>query len=142
MGLTRVATTMLSAPGGATNAKLVAKKGAVVADTNPDSSTPVAEISSAYYDSSAGVLTLNFYNDTILSISGFPTISDIPEGKQGPKGETGDSGKDGADGQNGSTGAAGCQGEVGATGATGDPGRDGAPGEPGLPGPPGFEGPQ
>ena len=142
MPLTRVSTALLESPGGATNAKLVARKGAVVPDTNPDSTTPVAEISSAYYDSSVGTLTLNFYNDTSLNITGFPTLSDIPEGRQGPKGETGDSGRDGADGANGVQGAAGCDGAIGPTGPAGDPGRDGAPGDPGLPGPPGFEGPQ
>src|SRR5574344_2033702 len=132
---------MLTSPGAATNNVLVAKKGTVEAQPNADSSTQVAEIQSAYYDSSVGALVLSFYNGTTLEVGGFPTIDSIPEGPQGPKGDPGDPGKDGRDGRDGNQGPEGCQGKQGEQGEQGEPGPDGREGDQGPMGEPGYKGP-
>lgn len=100
--------------------------------------TPIQDFD---YDSSTGTLTVTYIGGITQRVTGFPILSDIPEGPQGPEGEPGKDGEPGRDGRDGRDGEPGCAGPIGPTGAPGPDGRDGLPGQEGPPGPPGCPGP-
>lgn len=123
------------APGAANQQDIVVEGGRLKATQTQQSS--VSEVSTGDYDSATGVLTLEMENGNTLRISGFPTLTSVPEGRQGPEGERGEDGKAGRNGERGERGDEGCEGPPGPKGEPGDPGRNG---EPGLPGEPGEKG--
>ena len=100
-----------------------------------------AEVStlSGGYDSAAGALTLKIPKMGVLTISGFPVLSDLGEGRQGMPGLQGRAGVDGSVARDGDQGPAGCPGPRGARGETG---KDGPRGQQGIQGPTGPRGVQ
>lgn len=135
--LMKPSTDMISVSG-TQGEKLVVNNGTI--GSASAQSVAVNEVESINYDASSGTLTLTFYNGSTVACSGFPTISNIPQGDQGPQGDAGRDGRDGRDGVNGSAGAQGCTGTDGATGATGPQGPDGRQGPDGNQGPQGPKG--
>jgi hypothetical protein len=135
--LTTVPVGLITAPSGQDGAKLQVKNKAIVPVTTQDQNvTPITKME---FDASVGVLTIVFLNNSSMPVSGFPTLSDIPQGQQGPEGEPGIDGRDGRDGRDGKDGEIGCVGPVGETGDQGEDGRDGLEGPIG---PIGIQGPQ
>ncbi|AQT28583.1 putative tail fiber protein [Erwinia phage vB_EamM_Yoloswag] len=139
MPLVQVKSGLIAAGTSLENATLRAQAGKLVVSTAE--STAAAEISSGSYDSTSGIMTLTFANGESVRVSGFPTASDIPVGRQGARGATGADGKDGRDGRDGAAGAAGCTGAQGPDGNQGLAGKDGRPGLPGEQGQRGEPGP-
>lgn len=137
--LTKPPIEAVKANGGADQKDVIVQDGRLAAGNKEDSQ--VSEIEDAFFDSTTGILVLNFNNRETIRVSGFPTFSSIPEGPQGPQGEPGEDGKQGRDGRDGDTGAPGCVGPIGPKGIEGDPGRNGEDGAPGAPGPKGCPGP-
>ena len=136
--LTKLDPSMLSAPASDEKKVLRVMNGSV--SPTPESVATITPIKDWYYDSSLGFLTVEYENGTSQSLSGFPILSQIPEGPQGPQGEPGVDGQPGKDGRDGRDGDVGCAGPQGATGPQGDDGRDGLEGPIGPPGPPGGAG--
>ena len=140
MPLIKVSTGMIKAGTTSTPTPVRASGGTLV--TNPAEENVPSELTSdTSFDATAGVLTLRFANGQSVQVRGFPTASDIPEGRQGQRGETGADGKDGRDGRDGNPGDPGCTGPVGPDGEQGIPGPDGRDGRPGDVGPTGPTGP-
>ena len=143
MALIKVRTALIQAGSTTTPTPVRASQGILV--TNPNEDNVPSEITAeSSFDATAGVLTLRFANGETVSVRGFPTTTDIPEGRTGPRGETGADGKDGRDGRDGNAGEQGCTGPVGPDGEQGLPGpdgRDGLPGDVGPTGPDGRTGP-
>lgn len=148
IGLTRIPTGMIFAPGEASQTEVVVEDDHLKAAEPVESD--ISEIESGFYDWQLGILTLAMYNGTVIKISGFATAGNIPAGPTGPQGLPGKDGQDGRDGKDGAKGPEGCQGPQGpqgAQGATGPDGRDGQMGQqgprgcPGPKGPPGERGP-
>lgn len=140
MPLLKVNSTMIQAGSSSIPTPVRASGGVLIA--NPAEQDVPSELTSeSSYDATAGILTLRFENGQSVKVSGFPTASDIPEGRQGGKGETGSDGKDGRDGRDGAVGEAGCTGRIGPDGEQGTPGPDGRDGRDGEVGPTGPIGP-
>lgn len=140
MALIKVQTSMIQAGVSGTPTPVRAYQGSLA--VNPSESEVPSELTAeSSYDATAGVLTLRFENGQAVKVTGFPTASDIPEGRQGGKGETGADGKDGRDGRDGNPGEQGCTGPVGPDGEQGIPGADGRDGRDGDVGPTGPIGP-
>lgn len=137
MAITKLPTNMIRAKGEKDSSIIEVQNERLAATTPTD--VPISEIETAFYDSSQGVLTLRFANNTELRIPDFPVVSRIPVGGTGPQGLPGKNGKDGEKGRDGAAGAAGCAGQQG---AMGDTGTKGATGPTGAMGPQGATGPQ
>lgn len=140
MGLIKVSTGLIAAGNSSSAVPIRAQQG-TLAILPADSDVPSEITSETSFDATSGVLTLRFANGQSVSVKGFPTASDIPEGRQGAKGETGADGKDGRDGRDGQPGPQGCTGPIGPDGEQGLPGPDGRDGRDGNIGPTGRQGP-
>lgn len=138
MKLTTVPLALVKANSGADGEKLIVKNKSIVPTTTSDQS--ISPIKNMEFDASTGTLSITLYNDQVQTVSGFPTMSDIPEGPQGAQGEPGEDGRDGRDGRDGKDGEAGCAGGSGEKGDDGEDGRDGLEGPPGPVGPQGPQG--
>lgn len=140
MGLIKVNSSLIKAGSTSTPTPVRASQGILTTDPNEDN-VPSELTSESSFDATSGILTLRFANGQSVKVSGFPTASDIPQGRQGGRGETGADGKDGRDGRDGNPGDPGCTGPVGPDGEQGIPGPDGRDGRPGEVGPTGPIGP-
>ena len=139
MSLIKVKTGLIQA-GSTTTATAIRAQSGVLAIDPADSDVPAELTADSSFDATSGILTLKFANGETVKVGGFPTASDIPEGRQGSRGETGADGKDGRDGRDGNPGEPGCDGDVGPDGEQGLPGPDGRDGLPGPVGPTGPDG--
>jgi len=137
--LTRPPMESVNANGTASQTDVIVKDGKLAAGNKEDSQT--AEVQDIFFDSTVGILVIEFTNGETKRVSGFPTFGTIPDGPAGPTGDPGEDGKEGRDGRDGETGAPGCFGPIGPKGVEGDPGRNGEDGAPGAPGPKGCPGP-
>lgn len=143
MGLIKVKSSLIGA-GSTTNPTPVRASQGVLTTSSSEDNVPSELTADSSFDETSGVLTLRFANGQSVKVTGFPTASDIPEGRPGGRGETGADGKDGRDGRDGNPGDPGCTGPVGPDGEQGIPGpdgRDGLPGDVGPTGPDGRTGP-
>ncbi len=139
MALIKVQSEQIRTPSTVSDSPIVARQGRLVVGQPTEAVSELTEDTS--YDAGAGVLSLVFTNGRTLRVEGFPTISDVPVGRQGPRGETGQDGKDGRDGNDGRPGEGGCAGVAGPEGEMGPQGPDGRPGQRGPDGNPGPTGP-
>lgn len=135
MGIQKIPIDLISVPRTQEGALLTVQAGKVAVSAGTKNIP--SEVIGGSFDDAGGVLTLQFANGVSLPIKGFPSIGDIPAGRQGQEGPTGKDGKDGRDGRDGAVGGQGCTGPVGPDGGIGPVGPDGRPG---LPGPQGRRG--
>lgn len=143
MGLTKPSTSQLKASGDSGSRLRVQDNRSI--GTRGSDEDAISEITGGSFDSSQGILTLEFANAAPIKIANFPCLKDIKEGKQGKqgdRGEDGDAGKDGENGKNGESGCEGEEGEEGKQGVTGPTGAIGPIGETGPTGATGAEGKQ
>lgn len=141
--LSRLNVSMITAPATAAGKQVKVEDQRL--STGEAQSTQPQNIKSGRFDPILGVLTLEYYDGTITTVTGFPSENNLPQGLQGEPGDPGRDGRDGRDGAQGPDGQAGCDGREGERGATGAPGKDGRPGRPGpvgMPGPDGNPGPR
>lgn len=139
MALLKVKSTLIQTGLTSTPTPVRASGGTLVVGAD-ESDVPSEVTTDSSYDATSGILTLRFANGQSVKVTGFPTSSDIPEGRPGTRGETGSDGKDGRDGRDGTVGSEGCTGPVGPDGEQGLPGPDGRDGRDGNVGPTGPQG--
>lgn len=132
MQQTKIPLDLISSP---TDGQVSSEQGGLVVTA---ADTSVAEFGGGF-DAAAGALTLRIPNMGTLTITGFPVLSDLGEGKQGTPGVQGRQGVDGSVARDGEQGPAGCPGPRGPRGETG---KDGPRGQQGVQGPTGPQGVQ
>ena len=84
--LQRIPLAAVSASGSDGTPVVVKDKKLVAAQTT---SSTVTYLSSAFYDSVSGTLTLTFVDGQTASVTGFPCESNLPQGLQGEDGRDG-----------------------------------------------------
>lgn len=145
MPLTRPPLTLIAPVGDLNAGNPVKTDGRRLVVTEPDAIEDDLRLTSGSYDSTTGVLSLEFQSGRKIEISGFLTITSVGVGQKGEKGDSGRDGIDGVDGVNGRdgprgwTGPQGLRGEKGDTGVQGPAGDRGDVGEKGEPGAPGQD---
>lgn len=106
----------------------------------PDDPTQDASGAQGTYYAETGTLSL-IIDSITLRIEGFPTTSQLKEGRDGRPGDAGQPGRPGQDGRDGLDGEQGCPGPKGDRGRPGNTGPTGAQGHTGNVGPIGVTGP-
>ena len=110
-----------------------------ITPTNVETQAPEATVEPAVvkgrYDAESGTLVLINKDETVVTISGFPTLRNVPEGRQGPQGLAGRQGNPGKNGRDGRPGIQGCPGPKGDRGPIGPTGPTGPQGIQGVIGP-------
>jgi hypothetical protein len=145
MSLTRPPLTLIEPVGRLVPGNPVKSDGRQLVVTDPDTLADDLMLETGAFNSTTGVLTLNFKSGRKLEIGGFLTVSSVGRGEKGETGAAGKAGIDGKDGLNGRdgsrgwTGSQGLRGEKGESGVQGPVGVQGDKGEKGDVGPPGVD---
>jgi hypothetical protein len=153
MNLTQIPMALVKPQTGAIAGQTVSVVSPEKLGTEDPQSGLVPAVIQGTYDSESGTVTLVNADDSIVTITGFPTERSLPQGHRGPEGKVGLRGLPGRSGRDGKPGIQGCpgvkgdrglrgpigpegprgpQGEIGKTGEKGDKGDKGDAGADGV----------